>query len=66
MTTIAGILTTVMDQISGIFPFKRLPIELQNKIIAHAMRATNREISFSCLTNADFKPNVAIGLLLVK
>ena len=60
------ILTIAMDQTGSVFPFKRLPIELQNKIIACAMRATNRKISFSCLTNANFKPNVAVGLLLVK
>ena len=66
MISIAGILTTATDQISGVFPFKRLPTELQNKIIAHAMRAMNRKISFSCLTNANFRPSIAVSLLLVK
>ena len=65
-TSIVGILTTAMDQTSSVFPFKRLPVELQNKIIAYAMRATNRKIRFSCLTNADFRPNIAVGLLLVR
>ena len=65
-TNVVGILTIAMDQTSDIFPFKHLPVELQNKVIACAMRATNRKISFSCLTNANFKPNVAVGLLLVK
>lgn len=56
----------VTRQINGIFPFNNLPNELQNKIIGHAMTATDREIMFPCLTNAGFTPNVSVGLLLVK
>ena len=61
-----GILTIVKDEIDGVFPLTKLPIELQNKIIGYCMIATDHEIKFPCLTNADYKPNVTVGLLLAK
>lgn len=54
------------DQVNGAFPFQRLPIEIQNKIIGLAVLAKNHEINFSCLTNTAFAPNITVGLLLVK
>ena len=61
-----GILTIGKDEIDSIFPLTKLPIELQNKIIGYCMIATDHEIKFPCLTNAEYKPNVTVGLLLAK
>lgn len=59
-------LTIEKHQINGIFHFENLPVELQNKIIGYAMLATDQEIKFPCLTNADYTPDITVGLLLVK
>lgn len=61
----AWILVFANEQTNGIFPFNRLPVELQDKIIGFAMSATDHEISLPCVTNAAYKPNIAVGLLLV-
>ena len=61
-----GILTIGKDEIDSVFPLTKLPTELQNKIIGYCMTATDHEIKFPCLTNADYKPNVNTSLLLAK
>ena len=66
ITLTSKILTIVKTQINGVFPFPKLPIELQNKIIGYAMLAVNHEIAFPCLTDASFTPGIAVGLLSVK
>lgn len=62
----AEILTIANNQVNGVFPFQRLPIEIQNKIIGVSVLAKNHEINFSCLTNTAFEPNITVGLFLVK
>jgi len=43
------------------------PAEIMYKIIAYAMTANNGgKIAMPCLTNRDFAPKLAIGLLRVK
>lgn len=64
--TLFGIFTLQKNQIDGIFPLTDLPIELQNKIIGHAMTAIGHQIVLPCLTNAAYMPNIAVGLLLAK
>lgn len=64
--TLFGIFTLQACQIDGVFPFNDLPIELQNKIIGHAMTATGHQIVMPCLTNTAYMPNIAVGLLLAK
>ena len=66
MILVSKILTIVATQIDGVFPFAKLPIEIQNKIIGYAMLAVNHEIAFPCLTSASYTPGVAVGLLSVK
>ncbi len=66
ITLVFRILTITNDQINGVFPFKELPVELQNKIIKYAMLAQDGELNFPCLTNRFYKPNIAVGLLRVK
>ena len=41
----------------------KLPPELRIKIFKLAMRATGGMIFMPCLTDRDFKPNIAVGLL---
>jgi len=44
----------------------KLSTEVKSKIFKFAMTAEGKSINLPCLSNAAYKPNIAVGLLSVK